>query len=346
MDYPFPCQPRRVDLKAYTVYHQRLAGPTSDMPETGCWPLSHRAGMILPFQTFASHVAFHRDEASRRPLAARYTIMDSGIDTARHWEGIADRWTRTGYNNPVLANHKRAVYLDLIERWIEATPRHVLKTDLFAEALTDEEFFSALPWRESILGIDVSQGIVSRARKAVTARGEASRGWVACDVRSLPFGSCTFDLVVSDSTLDHLATTQEIEGALSELARILSPGGTMVLTIDNPHNITYPPLWLVRLWMRLGLAPYFIGATLNRGQIAAALARFGLRIDEETAILHYPHPDGVVRATESMLRRLGRGRLDRPIQHTFTRLERLQHSRIRYRTGRYLAIKATKAGTV
>ncbi len=345
MDYPFPCQPRRVDLKAYIVYHQRFAGPTSHVPGIDGWSPWHEAGIILPFQTFASHVAFPGDEASRRPLTAHCTTMDSQINTARHWEGIADGWTRTGYNNPVLANHKRAVYLDLLARWIEVTPRHVLKTDLFAEALTDEEFFSSLPWRERILGIDVSCGIVARARRAATARGEASGGWVACDVRSLPFSPCTFDLIISDSTLDHLATTHEIEGALSELARVLSPGGTMVLTIDNPHNLTYPPAWLMRLWMRMGLAPYFIGATLNRRQIAAALARLGLCIDEETTILHYPHPDGVVRATESLLRLLGHGRLDKSMQWIFRRLERLQYSRIRYRTGRYLAVRATKAGT-
>ncbi len=323
------------------MYHQRLVGPTSDVPEISGWPPSHQTGIILPFR----FLAFHGDGASRRPLADRYTTMDSRISTARHWENIADGWTRTGYANPVLANHKRAVYLDLMARWVETTPRHVLKTDLFAEALTDEEFFSALPWRENILGIDVSHGIVTRARQAVTARGEASAGWVTCDVRSLPFAPSTFDLIVSDSTLDHLATAQEIEGALSELTRVLSPGGTMVLTIDNPHNITYPPAWLTRLWMRLGLAPYFIGATLNRSQIAAALTRLGLCIDEETTILHYPHPDGMVRATESLLRLLGNNRLDKPMQRIFTRLEKLQHSRIRYRTGRYLAVRATKAGS-
>lgn len=261
---------------------------------------------------------------------------------ARHWDEVAGGWPRTGYRNPILARHKKNVYLRLLDRWTRGTPRRALKTDLFAEALNEEEFVSSLPWRERILGIDISGGIVARARQCCGAEGADSRGWVTCDVRSLPFASSTFDFVLSDSTLDHLATTAEIEGALSELSRVLAPGGTMILTIDNPHNITYPPGWLVRLWMRLGLAPYYIGTTLKRRRLRTVLSQLHLRLDEETTILHYPHPDGIVRAAESALRAVGRGRLDTAVQRAFDRLERLERSRVRYLTGRYLAIKATK----
>jgi SAM-dependent methyltransferase len=270
--------------------------------------------------------------------------MDSDVRIVRHWNAVADGWTSSGYRNPILARHKRNVYLRLLSRWTGTAPGRALKTDLFAEALNEEEFVSSLPWKSSIVGIDISGSIVARARKQTCGQGTESAGWATCDVRSLPFAASTFDFVLSDSTLDHLATGEEIEGALAELARVLSPGGTLVLTIDNPHAATYPPRWLVRFWMRLGLAPYYIGTTLDRTQLRDVLQRLGLRLDEETAILHYPHPDGMVRAAETALRALGRGRLDRAVEGMFAQMERLEKTRMRYVTGRYLAVRATKEG--
>ncbi len=165
---------------------------------------------------------------------------------------------------------------------------------------------------------------------------------MTCDVRRLPFRNGCYDLVLSDSTLDHLPTRADILVAIAELARVLAPGGRLILTLDNPAQITYPPQWLVRLWMRLGLAPYYVGATLSRRQLATAFGEFGLRMERETAILHYPHPDGLVRGMETLMRRLGRGHLDRLVEHAFHLSERLQNSRMRYRTGRYLAVSGVK----
>jgi SAM-dependent methyltransferase len=271
--------------------------------------------------------------------------MPADPDQVHHWETVAETWAASGYDNPLLASHKRGVYARLLESWTSSLPRRALKTDLFAEAFNSEEFVSLLPWRDAIIGIDISPAIVSRARLRSGSGPEGKRGWVACDVRALPFGNGCFDLVLSDSTLDHLRSVKEIEGAIAELSRVLRVGGTLVLTMDNPHNLTYPPQWVTRLWMRLGLAPYFIGATLNRRQMRAALDRAGMKLVDETAILHYPHPDALVRVTESALCRLSRGALDGAFRGFYSRLERLEESRLRYLTGRYLAVRATKVGT-
>jgi len=268
--------------------------------------------------------------------------MSTRSGMARHWDEVAEGWVKAGYSNPILARHKRKVYVNLLDRWAVTRPRRALKTDLFAEALNEEEFLSCLAWQERVLGIDISGAVVSRARQCCHARGSGPHAWVTCDVQHLPFASSSFDFVLSDSTLDHLETGGAIETAIAELSRVLAPGGIMVLTIDNPHNLTYPPGWLVRLWMRLGFAPYYIGATLSRGRLREVLERVGLRLDEETTILHYPHPDAMVRGTESALRAMGRGALDGVAQGLFDRLERLERSRVRYLTGRYLAVRATR----
>jgi len=268
-------------------------------------------------------------------------LSDTETQPARHWNRVARAWRGREHDNPILAAHKRRVYSDLLARWMgDRTPILVLKTDLFAEAFNEEEFVSGFDWRRSMVGIDISSAVLQCARER-TSIGPL-RGYVVSDVRLLPFAADTFDAVISDSTLDHLSTEQEIVAALQEVGRVLKPGGRLVVTLDNPSNLTYPPRRLVLTWMRLGLAPYYIGVTLSRSRLLAELAALGMEVTGCTAILHYPHPDGFVRTLERTARRLGRGRLNVAVARTFALFERLEQTRFRYRTGRYLAAVAVK----
>ena len=264
-----------------------------------------------------------------------------GTATASHWNHVAGDWPTGKHENPVLARHKRRVYTELIGAWLgDDRPARALKTDMFAEAFNDEEFVSGQPWAPRLVGIDISSRVLQGARQ----RREIGvlHGYVTCDVTCLPFRDGSFELAVSDSTLDHFETKGEIICALGELARVLSPGGRLILSIDNPANLTYPPRWLVRLWMRLGLAPYYVGVTLSASRLRNTLEALGMSVEHQTAILHYPHPDSLVRLCESCVRRVGRGRLDGMMERLFAAFERLAHTRIRYLTGRYLAVDAVK----
>jgi len=262
-------------------------------------------------------------------------------DAAQHWNRVAEDTSHTKCGNPVLARHKRKVYTDLITTWTgNLAPSRALKTDLFAEAFNDEEFMSSLPWAHRVVGIDISSAVLqtARRRQQIGILG----GYVTCDVTQLPFRDGVFDLVISDSTLDHFETHAEIHRALGELVRVLSHGGKLILSIDNPSCLTYPPRWLVRLWMRLGLAPYYVGVTLSAAHLRSALTSLGMTMHYETAILHYPHPDGVVRLCERCVTGIGRGRLDGVTAGVFSAFERFGNASMRYLTGRYLAVCATK----
>jgi SAM-dependent methyltransferase len=280
-------------------------------------------------------------EEEKRQVPRSAVGANAEAQPASHWNNVARTWSAGDYQNPILAAHKRRVYTDLVAGWTGGrVPALALKTDLFAEAFNDEEFVSSLGWQQSLVGMDISTGVLDAARRRASVGG--LRGYVACDVRRLPFAAETFDAVISDSTLDHLSSEAEIVTALGEAERVLKAGGMLIVTLDNPSNMTYPPRWLVRLWMRLGLAPYYIGVTLSRRRLLAALRALGMEIRGCTAILHYPHPDSLVRAMERAARRAGRGRLDGPVARLFARFERLEHSRLRYLSGRYLAVAAVK----
>jgi SAM-dependent methyltransferase len=65
---------------------------------------------------------------------------------------------------------------------------------------------------------------------------QVSRG----DVRKLEFADGWFDLIFSNSTLDHFATRAEIVESIAGFARLLAPGGYLLITLDNPQN---PVVW-------------------------------------------------------------------------------------------------------
>jgi SAM-dependent methyltransferase len=265
---------------------------------------------------------------------------------AEHWGEVAKGWSEKGYANELLGEQKRKTYIDLITRWTRITAgQRILKTDLFAEAFGVEQFFfDIVPAESAVVGIDVSTEIVAQARSQALKRGINASGYFCADVKKLPLKDSSIDLIISDSTLDHFPTEAEIVTALAELGRVLKESGTLILTIDNKSNITYPPYFITRLWMKLGLAPYFIGRTLSLSRLRRTLTEIGLALEENTVILHYPHPDGLVRWLERSLRFLSRGKLDNVIRRWLAGLNRLEGSQIKHLTGRYLAIKAVKRG--
>lgn len=61
-------------------------------------------------------------------------------------------------------------------------------------------------------------------------------GWTACNLDSdLPFRSSTFDLVMMLEVVEHLA---DIPHILREIARVMKPGGTAILSTPNRLNVT------------------------------------------------------------------------------------------------------------
>jgi len=262
---------------------------------------------------------------------------------ATHWDKIAMDWHHRSYANEVLAEHKKNTYLKLISRWSNlADSRMLLKTDLFAEAFGPEQFLFELKTNNIVVAIDVSKEIVARAKNQAEHYGIDSSKYLCCDVKHLPFLSNSFDIIISDSTLDHFPRENDIVNAIIELARVLKVGGTLILTIDNKSALTYPPFIFFRFWMKIGMAPYYIGRTLSRKKLKNTLEESGLNLVESTAILHYPHPDGLVRLLEHILRKVSGNRLDKAIGRVLVLLERLEGIKSRYLTGRYLAIKAVK----
>jgi SAM-dependent methyltransferase len=189
--------------------------------------------------------------------------------------------------------HSDAVNARLLRRWLPERSRRALKTDLFDEAVTDGLYPAIAERAERVTGIDVSEATV----RSAGARHPGLRVLQA-DVRRLPFGDAEFNTVVSTSTLDHFPTHEDLLAGVRELHRVLEPGGRLVITLDNRAN----PVVALRnalpygLLHRVGLVPYYVGATLGPRGLRRALVEAGFDVLELRAIMHCPRVAAVLAA--------------------------------------------------
>jgi ubiquinone/menaquinone biosynthesis C-methylase UbiE len=84
--------------------------------------------------------------------------------------------------------------------------------------------------RHHYAGVDFSQRPLSRALR----RNPGT--YFRADLTHLPFESATFDLVVSCQALQYL---RQPEIAVSQMARVLKPGGKLFLTVPNSESVKY-----------------------------------------------------------------------------------------------------------
>jgi SAM-dependent methyltransferase len=116
-------------------------------------------------------------------------------------------------------------------------------------------------------GVDLNPRLLGLARARV-----AASTWAQADVESLPFRDGAFDVVLCVGVLSYL---RDDAGAIAELARVVRPGGAVVIALPNKlllGKLFDPFYWLVwlpsRAWRgaRSALAPRAAGE-FHRGLI-------------------------------------------------------------------------------
>jgi SAM-dependent methyltransferase len=121
-------------------------------------------------------------------------------------------------------------------------------------------------------------------RLARRAFGATPLGAAVADVRSVPFADASFDAIYSMGTIEHFPESQE---AVTELARVLKPGGRLILGVPNLYDPFLRPLMV---WTLQQFDAYHYGAerAFSRRGLHALLERAGLEVVGDSGVLFIP----------------------------------------------------------
>jgi SAM-dependent methyltransferase len=255
----------------------------------------------------------------------------------RYWETVLDGW-RLGAGDRLWRRHSDGINGALCRRWLagDAVER-LLKTDTFDEAVAGGLMPLLSTRARVVVGVDLAEA---------TVRAASGRHPLACmsvaDVRRLPFAAGAFDAVVSLSTLDHFRSSSEVAVALGELARVLRPGGRLVLTMDNLANpvVALRNVLPFELLHRLNVVPYYVGRSFRPARLCRLLGDSGFDVLETTAVLHCPRVLCIVAAR--LLTRFAATRTHEGFLAALEAFEALAAWPTRYVTGYFIAALARR----
>ncbi|MBI5502924.1 MAG: methyltransferase domain-containing protein [Deltaproteobacteria bacterium] len=141
-------------------------------------------------------------------------------------------------------------------------------------------------------GVDVSDGMLERARRDAERLGVRNVGFLKSPLERIPLPDASVDVVVSDCAINHAAD----KGAVwAEIARVLRPGGRFVVSdihalADVPEELRSDPRAVAECWA---------GAVRREVTLAAVRAAglAGLEVLEESA----PYERGGIRIASMTL---------------------------------------------
>lgn len=90
-----------------------------------------------------------------------------------------------------------------------------------------------------VVGFDVSRRLLEIARTtSSSSRQFGALAWLGADTTALPFRDATFDAAICIAVIHHLPTERDRRRAVSEIRRVLVPGGAAFVSVwaaDDPY---------------------------------------------------------------------------------------------------------------
>ena len=255
-----------------------------------------------------------------------------------YWDRLGKTWLGKRPIGELWRRHNDASVGALLVGWLgNRSASRLLKTDIFEEGISKGLYPLLATKAKLIFAIDVSMPLI----RAAWGRYPSLR-LVQCDVLKPAFLAESFDVIVSTSTLDHFPAITGLREALKSLSSLLAPGGELFITLDNLAN----PIIALRnaipheQRMRMGLTPYYVGATCRPAQLNNYLIEAGLGVVEMTAVVHFPRMPGMLLGR--LLERYNCHRAALRLLAMMQRFEALSWAPTKYLTGHFIAARAVK----
>ena len=93
-----------------------------------------------------------------------------------------------------------------------------------------------------VTGLDGSPSMLAQARAKFGDRA----AWVEGDARSMPFPAGSFDLAVAMMMIHEIAEADR-DAVVTEMARVVAPGGAVLLIDHHARDLAFPKGWLKRV---------------------------------------------------------------------------------------------------
>lgn len=254
-----------------------------------------------------------------------------------YWDSVSEK-IKDYHLEENVAFYKQREYIELIRNWsCGLEGKKILKTDLYEEAFgADQLLFWLIKKNAKIYGMDISFKITNKAKMNARIHSVYFKNSIVADVRSCSFRDESFDLIISNSTLDNLPAC-DVSEALSEFKRILKSTGILILTLDNAHNPLY-------------LAGYYLGKLLNANKYYQdhcytvkrtkfLVEQSNFFVQDVTAIVHIPTP---FNRLAILLKKSNSVFMENLVKYCITLFAKLGKRKTKFLTGWFIALKLTK----
>lgn len=192
--------------------------------------------------------------------------MTDKVDTAARFSKQADAYAKS-------QSHAFGNDLDIVAAYAEPGLYHLCLDIATGPGHTA---FRLAAKASLVVGIDIAEGMLARARKLAAVRQVENVIFKYGDASDIPFGADTFDLVTCRIAPHHF---DDIPGFLGEVQRVLRPGGRFVL--EDSMAPEEPETYAFLHWLEVTRDPSH-ARSLTRDEWRTSVEDAGLTINRET----------------------------------------------------------------
>lgn len=127
-------------------------------------------------------------------------------------------------------------------------------------------------WARHVTAVDRSQGVLARAKALASRKRLSNITWKKGELEKLPIDDRAMDVALLSQALHHAG---DPAGALSEAARILKPGGRLLILDLRPHDETWVREKLGDQWF--GFSDDHLNGLLTRAGFKEVRVALGAR---------------------------------------------------------------------